>query len=198
MTEKNKEKKENKTEGNFFENLEDLRIGQNFLDEIGVRKKIITVPVRKPNRQEFIRVHPDESYHLQTAILEIKEDRENYVVNHSLWESLANELIHKMLYTTINRQGVLSLWPVRMPDGNDRLDPWNNSAHEAAKMGKKEWVRIASNRSLGAYEIFTPQGDFPDPEWPEIEFREILDIAFRDRIIKDENHPVLMRLKGQI
>ena len=185
-------------EGSLFENLEDLRIGQNFSETIGVKKQITTVPVRKPHRQDFIRVHDDESFYLQTAILETKEDRENYLLAPGLWESLPNEVIPKMLYTTINRQGVLSLWPVRLPDATGRLDRWNNSAHKAAELAKDEWIRIASNRSLGAYEIFKPEGNLPDPEWPEIEFKEILKIAFQDRIIEDLDHPVLKQLRGQI
>ncbi len=40
-------------------NLERLRLSQDFESKVGVRKRLITVPVRKPNRQAFIRVHPD-------------------------------------------------------------------------------------------------------------------------------------------
>lgn len=36
------------------------RLEQNF--DIGVKKLITTVPVRKPNRQEFVRVHPSQDY----------------------------------------------------------------------------------------------------------------------------------------
>ncbi len=50
--------------------------------------------------------------------------------------------------------------------------------------------------SLGAYEIFEAASDLPDPEWPEVTFQEVLEIAFRDRFIKDFDHPVLRRLRG--
>ena len=36
-----------------------LRLDQNFADSAGVQKLIVTVPVRKPHKQDFIRVHPD-------------------------------------------------------------------------------------------------------------------------------------------
>ena len=182
----------------IFDNLDQLRVGQNFAEAIGVKKQITTVPVRKPSRQDFIRVHPDESYHLQTAILEIKEDRENYIVNPNLWAELPDEVTPKMLYTGINRQGVLFLWPVRMQDQHGRLDEWNRSAHKAAHLAMSGWIRLASNRSLGAYEIFTPTGNLPDAEWPEISFQEMLKIAFQDKIIEALDHPVLKRLRGEI
>ena len=38
-----------------------LRLDQSFADTVGVKKHVTTVPVRKPNRQDFVRVHPDRS-----------------------------------------------------------------------------------------------------------------------------------------
>ena len=198
MTDNEKDKKNKSTlNEDLFENLEQLRIDQNFSETIGVKKQITTIPVRKPHNQDFFRVHDDESYHLQTAILEIKEDRENYIVARGLWEELSNEITPKILYTTINRQGVLFLWPVRLPDENGRLDKWNQSAHKAAQMGMKEWIRLSFNFSLGAYETLTPRGNLQDPEWPKIKFNEILKIAFQDNIIDEINHPVLKQLRGE-
>ena len=58
-----------------------LRLDQNFADTVGVKKLLTTVPVRKPNRQDFVRVHPDPAYRLTpAAIIELKEDREVYLV----------------------------------------------------------------------------------------------------------------------
>ena len=50
-------------------NLEELRLSQDFADTVGVKKEILTVPVRKPDRQSFVRVHPDESYRTGLPIL---------------------------------------------------------------------------------------------------------------------------------
>jgi len=61
-----------------------LRLSQDFAATVGVKQALITVPVRKPNKQEFIRVHPDEAYRLETAVLELKEEREIYLVDPSL------------------------------------------------------------------------------------------------------------------
>jgi hypothetical protein len=60
---------ERKLTGDLFDNLDQLKLGQNFSEAISVKKQIITIPIRKPGRQDFIRVHPDESYRLETAIL---------------------------------------------------------------------------------------------------------------------------------
>jgi hypothetical protein len=44
-----------------------------------VQKLLKTVPVRKPNKQDFVRINPDPAYRLSpAAIIELKEDREVY------------------------------------------------------------------------------------------------------------------------
>ena len=58
-----------------------LRLDQSFAETVGVKKLLTTVPVRKPNRQDFVRVHADPAYRLTpAAIIELKEDREVYLV----------------------------------------------------------------------------------------------------------------------
>ena len=64
--------------------LEFLRLSADFASAVGVRKLIKTVPVRKPSREWFIRTHPDPDYRRQADVLELREDREVYLVSQSL------------------------------------------------------------------------------------------------------------------
>jgi hypothetical protein len=68
-----------------------LRLSQDFLGAAGVKKVLTTVPARKPSKEWFIRVHPDASYHLQTYVIELKEDSEVYLVDRPLWSDLILE-----------------------------------------------------------------------------------------------------------
>ena len=174
-----------------------LRLQQNFNASISVKQHHTTIPVRKPGKQDFNRVHPGSDHYLQTALLVFREESEFFLVDPALWENLSGELIPMVLYLTINRQGVIRLWPIRLPDENGKLDNWNQSALEAAEIAKKAWVRVSSNRSAGMYETFVATGDLADPEWPDIPFSEILEIAFRGKYIKDWNHPALRKLRGE-
>lgn len=178
-------------------NLSRLRLGQNFAETIGVEKSILTIPVRKPSRQDFFRVHPDPAWHLETVVLELREERETYLVDPEIWSVLPNEVVPKVLFTTLNRQGVLSLWPVRLPGEDGRHDEWSRSALEAALMAQTTWVRMAANLSLGAYELYQAVGALSAPVWPEVSFQEILKIAFKERFIRDLAHPVVRRLRGE-
>lgn len=176
-----------------------LRLSQDFASAAGVKKILTTVPVRKPNREWFVRTHPNPDYRLSTCVVELKEDQETYLVEQSLWSELAAESTFspRMLVTSINRQGVLFLWPIRLPGADGRIDNWSRSAMEAAQLAATSWIRVQANMSLGAYEIFQAAGDWGDPTWPEMPFRDILKIAFRDKFIGDLDHPVLRRLRGE-
>src|SRR5215208_1595111 len=52
-----------------------LRVSPDF-EAVAVKSVMVAVPVRKPKRQEFIRVHPDERYRLETAVIELTEEHE--------------------------------------------------------------------------------------------------------------------------
>jgi hypothetical protein len=104
----------------------------------------------------------------------------------------------RILFTGITRQGILFLWPIRLPGQGGRVDSWNRSALDAALLAEDRWIRMAPNMSLGAYDVFQATGNLPEPEWPEISFRDILEIAFKDHLINDFNHPVLKRLRGEL
>src|SRR5262245_3300287 len=174
-----------------------LRLDQSFTETAGVKKLLTVVPVRRPHPQDFIRVHPDGQFCLPAAIIEFKEERETYLVTPSIARELLGEYSVVRLFTTISRQGVVSLWPVKVPSADGRVNEWQRSAAEAAELARKHWVRIKANMSLGAYEIFEAQSTIPDPVWPTQSFRELLEIGFRDRLVDDLGHPVIKRLRGQ-
>jgi hypothetical protein len=55
--------------------LSNLRLNQSFVESAGVKRLLISVPVRKPNPQDFIRVHPGPEYREPLAIIELRDDR---------------------------------------------------------------------------------------------------------------------------
>src|SRR5580704_9014469 len=83
-----------------------LRLSQDYIALNGVKKILSTVPVRKPLRQEFVRVHPEADFALETYVLDLKEERDVYLVTQELWPVLPGELTPVVLLTAVNRQGV--------------------------------------------------------------------------------------------
>jgi hypothetical protein len=176
-----------------------LRLSQSFGGPVGVKKLLTTVPVRKPNRQDFVRVHPDPAYRLTpTAIIELSEDRETYLLSPAIAQQFPGEFSVVTLYTAINRQGVTQLWPVKLPGEDGRQLEWHRTAAVAAERAIERWIRVTSNMSSRGYDIFEASGELPEPVWPDIPFEEILKIAFRDRYVDDVSHPLLQKLRGLV
>jgi hypothetical protein len=180
-----------------FGNLSALRLGQSFADKVGVKKLLTTVPVGKPNRQDFVRLHPDPAYRLTSAaIIELKDERETYLVSSDMAEQLPGEFSVATLFLAINTQGVIRLWPVKLPGPDGKHNEWHRSAAEAANRAMDGWVKVAANTSLGANEIFQARGALAEPVWPNVSLEDILKIAFSQRFVDSVDHPLVRRLQG--
>lgn len=165
--------------------------------DVGVVKELVHCPVRKPNRQEFFRVHPNTDYRLNAFILDLNDVRETYLVDPSVAAEMPGEAKIVSLRLTVNRQGAVFLWPVPVPSLDGRENAWWTSARVAAERAESAWTRMVANMSGGAYDVFTASGVLTEPVWPNVALRDILEWAFGERfIIRDTNHPVIRRLMG--
>ena len=176
-----------------------LRLAQNYASTAGVRRVLNMVPVKPPQKEWWIRTHPSNDYWLETAVIELKEDREIYLIDPALRDEVATEPMYstRFLATSINRQGVLFLWGLKLPGPDGKPNPWHESALDAANRARQGWIRVAANMSLGAYEVWDAPTLHSEPKWPDVTFSEILKVAFRDRMISEWNHPILRRLRGE-
>jgi hypothetical protein len=173
-----------------------LRLNPSFFETAGVKKLVTTVPVRKPGKQDFIRVRPEPEYRDNFGMIELKDDREEYLVSPVIIQELAGEVVFKTVFTAIDRQGIPFLWPVRLPAPDERKTEWPRSEREAAERAMTQWVRVKANMKLGAYEMFVAESVMADPVWPKLSYQELVQIAFRDRLITSIDHPVVKRLRG--
>ena len=55
-----------------------------------------------------------------------------------------------------------------------------------------------ANMPAGTYDVLEAAGQFPEPVWPEVSLQQLLEIAFKGRVIDTMDHPVLRRLRGEI
>jgi hypothetical protein len=177
---------------------ENLRLSEAYKDTIPIKKLLTTIPVCKPGPQDFVRVHPSPEYRENFPLLELKADREEYIVATKLVPQLFGEFANKTLFLAITKQGDPFFWPVRLPSPEGRDTGWARSAREAADRATRTWIRIRANMHLGAYDIFEA-GDgveFGEPEWPALSFWDLIKIAFKDHLIENVDHPVVKRLRG--
>ena len=173
-----------------------LRVSGN-INAIGAEKLLLRVPVRKPNKQEFFRVNPDPEFSLSCTVLEIKEEREYYLVTPAALHVLAEDVRHVELRLSQNRHGGAFFWPVSMPGPDGRTNSWHESARETAKLAEESWMRMIANINESSYSVLKATGSIPDPQWPDKTMAELLKLAFKDgRLIDSEDHPVVKQLYG--
>jgi len=58
--------------------LASLRLNPSFIETAGVKKLLTTVPVKRPSPQDFVRVHPATEFRENFAMVDLKDDREEY------------------------------------------------------------------------------------------------------------------------
>lgn len=177
--------------------LTKLALTQNFTQLAGVKRIITTVPVRKPSPQQFFRVRAGAEWSMQALTLSLKDEGETYFVHPELYAELASEVRVKLLYLYVTRDGSPGLWPVNMPGDDGRLDTWSQSAHSAAGIAQSSWIRLQAIRTVGAYEVRAAAALNDEPVWPDLTMREILNLAFRDKLITSTDHPIVKNLRGE-
>ena len=171
-----------------------FRLSQNFGSVSGVRKKLTTVPVRKPLKTQFVRVHPANK--MDTMLLKYGDNGEDlYLIDPEVMQEVEDLAKPYRLVQAIDRQNNVFIWPLAIPDDGRPLN-WHLSALEAAGNAELEWTRTQANMALGAYEVFAAEQDLGAPEWPELSMNELLEIAFKNKIIDRPDHLVLLQLRG--
>jgi hypothetical protein len=96
----------------------------------------------------------------------------------------------------ISRAGSVFLWPVRLPGPDGKRNPWHDSAEKTAQLAMRQWVRLMPNQAAGAYDTYAASAALPEPEWPDLTLRELLQLAFGERYIESGDHPVVRKLRG--
>src|SRR5450759_1126237 len=173
-----------------------LRLSQVF--EAGAVSKTSTITARKPDRHNWFMVHSDPSYHFQTMVLDIKADRETYLVEPELREELALELTPKLIVPCITRQHHVFLWAVALPDQSGRANTWAQSAMEAVQKGMVGWIRLVANIEAGGYDTYQPRVQLDPPVWPDLTMEAMLEKAFGHYMIDSLDHPRVRALFGEV
>jgi hypothetical protein len=179
--------------------LDNLSVAGTSAEDLGIERPILHIPVDKPGRQDFFRVHPDPAYRLTARIIKLEAERETYLVTRPIWPAIPGETKLVQMVPALTRLGTLYLWPVSQVDDvlGKRDTPWGTTARQAAEIAQTKWVRMQANQAAGRYDVFTTT-HIAEPVWPSMSLEAMLRIAFGDgRLIDRLDHPVLAQLKGR-
>jgi hypothetical protein len=83
-----------------------------------------------------------------------------------------------------------------LPADDGKTNPWHQSAAEAAEIAMSRWIRLVANRDMGCYDVIAAEGMIADPKWPEKTMSELVNKAFAQRYVDNEDHPLVKELLG--
>lgn len=185
-----------------FSNLEEFKVGQDF-NEFQAVIDYSVIPLRKPGRQQWFRVH-DTLRLDNVCFLEVEQEEgpaESFMLTASVAPSLVNlpGISKRSLRLCVCRPNNSPfLWAIKMPKGTGtKHDEWSVSAMKIAAIGEGTWVRMSSDMQLGAYKHHTATAEWAEPTWPSLSISEVLRRSIGDRhIISSVDHPVIKQLLG--
>ncbi len=174
--------------------IENVRLDQDFEASLGIETVTTCIPIGRPDPQDWFRVHPTWTF--RAAILKLADTGELYVVTKNVAALISDVARPKLVYATVTTLGVFRFWPVRY-EGEGRLDPYSQSAHDAAKLATTHWVRLVNDPALRAYKTKRYLDPLQEPAWPAEPLDLLMGKALRGRLLDSPEHPIVRKLLGK-
>jgi hypothetical protein len=179
--------------------LESLRLPETFSEAQAGEKLPLRSTFGKLSRHRFSRVHPSNDFKYKAIVVSSKElDGETYLALPALAPYLKNLATPKILRLAVDNAGTPRLIAEPIINSNSKTNLWNESMVHAIRVAEERWVRIEANMAAGQYETIVAKGDLGEPVWPEKSMEDLVLEVFKDRIIKDIDHPLLRQLEGLV
>jgi hypothetical protein len=185
----------------FFNDMEALKLSLQDAGLTDVTEEVLMrVPVRKPMKHEYFRVRQGADNCFSTLLYEDRETREYYFVAPSMISKLRGiaDVTVATLVQFMTKQKVLGIFPLKIGTDSNVRTGWQDTALAAAELAKTSWIRMQADMALAGYRVLKAKGDLGEPEWPATPFNELLDVAFKDRVIDTEDHPIFNKLLGRL
>ncbi len=163
------------------------------------------VQVKKPHKQATVMIQPDQDqwFSLLCFVLHAEAegkggDKSYYPILPTVAERVPESVIPVRFVPYVTVNGTLMLWPVSMKrDAKGELNSWHASAldliEEYAASG--DWIRVVANQEAGGYDVRVMSLNLA-PKWPTMSQAELLDLAFKKRLIQDLDHPIIQAQLG--
>lgn len=183
--------------GSVFDDLASLRKEQ----KLTVKRKavLVNVTVGRPADNVHFRAHPQHELDGATVLRDSDSGRAIYFV-------VPGMRTHPKVAPRIRRVtlALICTWPGNVPiiwpvpiveEGRREFKVWK-SARAAYNLSREHWTQIVWNEEKSDYDVETTDGISSEPVWPEKTFEELLKIGFDGKIIDNEDHPYVRRLRG--
>ncbi|HXW71987.1 MAG TPA: hypothetical protein VEK34_11175 [Methylocella sp.] len=130
-------------------------------------------------------------------VLDRKEKGETYILSPAGWDALPELVKPVTLYSAVDRMGNPFIIPVPLPGPDGKRNQWHESLSQCVLKAQTHWVRCSANMAAGYYDLVVAEELRAEPKWPEIDFQELVEIAFRGRVIENADYPTIRELLGR-
>jgi hypothetical protein len=152
----------------------------------------VTLPVQRPNKAKFFRIHP--TLHADISIYKIKEGSKGGEI-FAVYPKMVSRIEGCSLFTLFlgsHKDGSLFLWPVNAVSS----DNWSKSSRQIAIAAMKVWCRLVTDQNAGLFVKREAKSITDEPVFPtDKTFIELLTLAFDpDHIVANESHRLVQEL----
>ena len=174
--------------------------GDSEEEDLGIKTGMTGVPLRKPPQKDcwFTILHELKYPVLVITSSENNKGQDIWLVHKSQYKAVTDEACAAkyILYICVGINGQPFIWYTKKPNPDDNATAWLGSAVMCAEVGKKNWVRVFSDKGAAKY-VYRISTKYPPPNPLEFTIDELLQEAFKGKVIDRPDHPVLMHLRGE-
>ena len=170
-----------------------LRIGTHLADT--TNQTVTEITVGYPGKMDYVRTPDGQDFRGTFLYLDDPRSREGYIIHPDFEDELAGDASLAEVALMANQHGDHFVWVVKQPAYEG--EPYGASKLDALDRARNEWVRLRKRQDRQGYDVLTARGTFPEPEWPDKSFDEILADVFAGRIVTSLDHPIIKRLRGE-
>ena len=193
---------ETKAEPTTVGNLEaaaSLAIDQSHMEEFAsAEEKSSIVESRRPPKGLYFTVRAEKTKPWKDRkfyfMLQI-EGRDSYLVAPDIANQKKDEDVIRpvLIVRYVTMAGEEGLWPLKLDQPDARSNRWNKSALDILELAASgKWVRIISAKIQNHYRYSVSPRTFKEmpPKFSDRSFDDLINIAFKDRIILSLEHEI--------
>jgi hypothetical protein len=183
---------------NPFADMEGLRRRNKALLGDGGNIDTLSVVYGPPPKDKFFKCPEGDEWYMDAQVWTDAEDRrKSYYIDEDLWQlpDFEGALQHVFCAPWMTRDGSLGLWGITR--GSFGGGDWEESSMGAVQRARQGWRRMHSDNNEKRRRDFPPYETIPDRPWPaDLTPQRLYEKAFGSRLVTDEDHPLIRRLRG--
>jgi hypothetical protein len=159
-------------------------------------KRLGSIEVRKPKKQEWFRSHP--IMFAEISVIRRESTGDFYAVDPELARELWAETREAYIAAAISHEGALFLWPIIKPKADGSGIQLFESDLADLSLSRECWIRRQWLFGSKSYKVDQASTD-RSPEWPEnTSISDWVKRAFRGRFIDNLDHQLVRQLRGDL